>query len=380
MIKRIVVSNYKSLGENLVIDCNRLTAFVGANGSGKSNIVDIPRFISDSMRLGLEGAVTKRHGIKALRRWSSGKPYVVSIQIEIEDSGTKAQYEFKITSHKKYEYIVKYERARVIDQNGEVFEYVIRDQKLFTRLQGLNPQIGPMSLMLPLIAADERFKKLGSALSNMAVYTVFPDTLREPQLYDANKPMEQHGRNWTSILKDQPNESWKHNLLAALSQLTGEIDDIEIRQLSGYLIARFRHGTTESEVPKPRWFDASQESDGTLRTAGIISALLQRPTVDVIGIEEPELTVHPGAIPLLLDYIREATTASQILLTTHSPELLDGLDPDDVRVVEKINGKTLVSTMRDDQRNVVRSGLMSLGTLHRTEGISSSQLAIDYEG
>jgi len=52
--------------------------------------------------------------------------------------------------------------------------------------------------------------------------------------------MAQHGNNWISVLKDQDPKTWKPELISALNSLTNKIDEIKIKQLSGYLLARFR--------------------------------------------------------------------------------------------------------------------------------------------
>lgn len=380
MIKRLTVSHYKSLGTNTVIDLGKLTTFVGQNGSGKSNIVDVFRFISDAMRIGLEGAITKRHGIKAVRKWSSGKPNNISIKLEIEEKDFTAVYSFDIASHSKHEYIVKHEFAQINYYNGEYYRYNVSDQKWISGPENLRPNITPLNLALPLISGDERFKPLENILRNICIYNIYPDTLRTPQKYDPIKPMEEHGFNWVSILKDQDESTWKDDLIRGLNKLTGEIDDIEIKQISGYLITRFRHGES-GESKKAKWFESTQESDGTLRVAGIISALIQKPLLPLVGIEEPELTIHPGAISLIYDYIMQACESSQIIITTHSPELLDNIqDTDCIRVVNKYDTTTYVSKMKDDQIDTVKSGLLSLGELHKIEGIlGSKQLKMTFE-
>lgn len=128
----------------------------------------------------------------------------------------------------------------------------------------------------------------------------------------------------------------------------------------------FRHGKGGN---RERWFDASQESDGTLRCAGILTALLQSPPLTLVGAEEPELTVHPGAIPVLYDFFRQAAQHSQVLLTTHSPELLDLLEVDEVRVVERKEGITHVAPLAEEQREAVKSSLLTAGELMRAEGL-----------
>ena len=138
-----------------------------------------------------------------------------------------------------------------------------------------------------------------------------------------------------------------------------------------FLVPVFRHG----EVGQPkgkvreRWLSAAQESDGTLRMAGIITALLQEPPLTLIGIEEPELTVHPGALPLLYDFLVQASERSQVLITTHSPDLLSLLKPKEVRVVERHEGITTVTRMHESQRTAVHKRLFTPGDLMRMEGL-----------
>lgn len=370
MIKHLRVSNFRSLGQDVDIELGPLTALVGQNGSGKSNVVDVLRFLSDAMRLGLEGAVTKRHGIAAVRRWSSGRPFNLSIDLEIEqDDGLRAEYGFTLKGETTAEYGVKSEMANIrrgsfLEDSFIHNEYRIEEGEWIKWPRDLRPRVDTLNLALPLLGGDERFRVLADELRSIAIYSIFPDVLREPQKYDPAKPMNEHGGNWVSILKDPV--SWKSDLLAALGKLTGDIEDLEIRSTGGYLIAMFKHS---GNGKKKKWFDAAQESDGTLRVAGILTALLQDPSLPLIGIEEPELTVHPGALPLLCDFIRQASRSSQVILTTHSPELLDLLTAEELRVVERSDGVTSVAPLDEDQRHLVRDHLMTLGEVLRTEGL-----------
>jgi predicted ATPase len=230
---------------------------------------------------------------------------------------------------------------------------------------------------LPLVGADERFAPIANALRQIAVYSVFPDTLREPQKPDPTRPMTEHGGNWGSILKSLAKQEAAGQLRAALGKVTGDVDDFRVKQVGGYLVTEFHHvqqAPAEEERRAPsKWFDAAQESDGTLRVAGIVTALLQEPPLVLIGIEEPELTIHPGALPIVHDFIKEASARSQVLITTHSPDLLAMLDAGDVRVVTREEGVSRVSTMDPAQREAVESRLLTLGDIIRMEGIRPAE-------
>ncbi len=371
MISRLTVSNYRSLGPNVVVDLGRLTALVGPNGCGKSNVADALQFVAESMSLGLEAAVTKRHGIAALRRWGAGRPFDLTIRIELRDPG--ASYEFTLTSDRAEEYRVKHEAAEfLVSPLAQSLRFEVSDGRWTDGPAGLMPPVAPGSLALPLIAGDERFRPLADHLRAIQIYSIFPDTLREPQKPDLTRPMQRHGENWCAILKGLRDEPSASELRSVLGRLTGDIDDFRAKQVGGFLVAEFRHaqdGEDTRAKRREKWFDAAQESDGTLRVAGIVTALLQEPPLTLVGVEEPELTVHVGALPLLYDYLVEASARSQVLITTHSPELLDRFDVDDVRVVSRGDGVTTVTPMDPRQRAAVKERLLTLGELVKMEGL-----------
>jgi len=371
MIRRLVVSNFRSLGEDVVLRPGPLTVLVGPNGSGKSNVADVFRFIAESIRVGLEAAITKRQGISALRRWSTGHLFDLKILVEVAADGMAGSYEFVLGGDRAQEYRVKREAASVRSGHGRA-SYVVDDGAWRDGPPGLAPKVDAGGLALPLVAADERFRPLADTLRDMAIYSIFPDTLRDPQKPDPTRPMDEHGANWTSVLRGLRGETWEHELRAALGKVTGDIVDVRVRQVGGYLVAEFLHvhgGDRPTPRRRERWFAAAQESDGTLRIAGILTALLQEPPLALVGVEEPELTVHPGAIPLLYDYLREASQRSQVMVTTHSPDLLGLLDPDEVRVVERHAGVTSVAPLEASQRDAVRDRLLSLEEVLRLEGL-----------
>ena len=363
---RLHVSNYRSIGREQEIDFGSFSALVGPNGSGKSNVVDVVSFVRDAMRMGLAGAITDRGGIAAVRRWSSGRPNHVSIEIDVAEARWSGTYGFEITGDRKEEFRVKSEHAFVKRDSEESWFAVERGK--WTGPAGLDPKVSDATLALPIVAGDERFRELFDRLADPVIYSIFPDTLRRPQRYRPEKPLHRHGENWVSILRDQDAESWKPDIVAALTQLTGDIDDVKVSKAASYLVAQFRHNSNGRST----WFDAAQESDGTLRVAGILSALLQEPPLPLIGVEEPELTVHPGALSLLMDYLRQAGRRSQVVITTHSPELLDLIEPHEVHVVRKSTDGTVIETIADDQLQAVKDGLLSLGELMTTEGLQGA--------
>lgn len=376
MITRIEVSNYRSLGESVVANLGRLTALVGQNGSGKSNLADVLRFVSESLRLGLDAAITSRHGIGAVRRWSSGRPFNLRICLDVNEQSFNGRYEFELTGDSSEEYRVKREHASITpaDELGVRHEFTVEGGK-WRGPTDLNPKVASGTLALTVMGGDERFLPLAEALRDVQIYSIFPDTLRQPQKYDPTIPMRRHGENWATVLRDLSDDA-RDAIRAALGKLTGDITDVRVRPVAGFHSAEFRHQPQSMDGAKPRrvrWFEADQESDGTLRVAGILTALLQTPAPRLIGIEEPELTVHVGAIRLLHDFLYEASRRTQVLITTHSPELLDLIQPDSVRVVTRRAGATEIAPLHASQKEAVKQRLATLGEVARAEGLQAAE-------
>jgi len=108
-------------------------------------------------------------------------------------------------------------------------------------------------------------------------------------------------------------------------------------------------------------------SDGTLRLLGILLAIYQPSESALIGVEEPESTIHPAAMDALVQILKDGQHRAQILVTTHSPDVLDNkeISDDNIRVVENLRGKTIVSTVGRVPRDSIVQRLYSAGELMR---------------
>jgi len=378
MIRELTISNFRSLGPDIHIRPGALSIFIGPNGSGKSNVLDALSFVRDAVIQGLPAAITHRGGIDGVRRRSHGRPFDVHVELDIRLDVGQALYAFVITGDRLGEYRIKSETAKVNNQ-GEMYHFK-RNGTSWKGPEGIAPRMDEQSLALTALGGTEQFKPLADFLSGITVYSVFPDALRVPQRFDPVFPMRSHGENWVSILRElvQDNEA-KDDLIAGLKKLTGDIEDVRVTSAAGHLIAQFKQQVSAKKGKK--WFDAAQQSDGTLRVAGLITALLQQPSLPVIGIEEPELTVHPGALPMLYDYLQQASEVSQVIITTHSPVILDVVDCDKdvILVVNRVDGKTNVKRVTQAQMEPVRKSLLRLGELFTTGDLQLSLFADNTE-
>jgi len=154
-----------------------------------------------------------------------------------------------------------------------------------------------------------------------------------------------------------------------LSAVVPDVERFEVVRYGEYETIHFWLGSSGPD--KKRDFDAASMSDGTLRVLAVLTAAFQNvlryDPPSVVGIEEPESALHPAAMGALVAALDEATLRTQILLTTHSPDLLDAAEikPANVRVVEMIDGQTVIGSVDEASVSIVRDRLSKLGGLER---------------
>ena len=113
-------------------------------------------------------------------------------------------------------------------------------------------------------------------------------------------------------------------------------------------------------------------SDGTLRALAVLTALLQGDgtSPSLIGIEEPEIALHPAAAGILWDAIQDGKNLTQVLVTTHSPDLLDRKDiaTDVILATDSEAGTTQIGPIIESSREAIRDRLATPGELLRKKG------------
>jgi predicted ATPase len=124
-------------------------------------------------------------------------------------------------------------------------------------------------------------------------------------------------------------------------------------------------------------FESFNMSDGTLRALGLLTAVYQHPAPSLITIEEPEATIHPGALPAVLDLIRHASRFMQVVVTTHSPDLLDAtwIEGRHLRVVTWEEGATHVTPVAKGTEEAIAEPIARAGELLRSNALRESPRA-----
>ncbi|MCY4654358.1 MAG: AAA family ATPase, partial [Dehalococcoidia bacterium] len=218
-------------------------------------------------------------------------------------------------------------------------------------------------------------RKLHRNLAGMRFYHIFPNTIREPQRLSNTLTLEEDAANLASVIRglDRVGAPVMARFRKELGLLMPRVSDIRVEPVGGYLVVKLKRDTIAGDP----WIDLSMESDGAIRLLGLVVALYQQPYLPVIGIEEPELTAHPDAQAVLADMINEAARRSQVIVTTHSPDLIDFLTnyrtTESLRIVELAGEVTTVRRIADKRAKAVKKRLFSPGELYRTGELTVSR-------
>ena len=371
-ITRVVLKNYKSIAA-CDVRLQPLTFLVGANGAGKSNFLDALRFVADALNTSLEHALRDRGGVNDVRRRSGGHPNHFSIRLDFVLPGSAVgYYAFRINAHPRGEYKVHNEVCVV--QSEDVFT----PEMTYFRVNGgavtntsvdVAPAAASNRLYLVNASGLPEFRPVYEAFSHMGFYSFNPDKIRDLQVPEAGDMLLRDGSNLTSVLA-RFSPTVKQRVEKYLAKIVSGVHGVRVKELGHTETLEFRQGMAGAKYP---WrFLANNMSDGTLRALGILVALFQgnhdtQQRMLLVGIEEPELTLHPAAIGVLLDGFRDAADEKQIVITSHSPDLLDdkGLNTESILTVEAREGNTVVAQMGKASKSVLRNKLFTTGELLR---------------
>ncbi len=389
-LTRIWARNFKSI-RSLDLELGPLTVLVGPNASGKSNVLDVLRFIKHALRRDLDSAIASRQGIAAVRRSNPyGGTRDVEIGFEVERGDFRLRYGFVLGSRAGV-YRVKKEFGNFTftDNRHTTDEFEVKEGRVVKPKGHEIDRFETSELALPILTrtlfrfmveqVDIRrelnrtyndLNRLLSFFSRMQFYRLFPDAMRQPSRPAESRLLAEDGSNLASVLRAMVKRKSRYldEIKSSLGQVVPGLKDLVVQQSGGFLVVKLRHGVGDGNS-RESIFDLTQESDGTVRLLGLLTAFYQDVPNSLIGVEEPELTIHPGALPVLADVMVEASTRTQVVATTHSPDLIDRLPIESLRAVEMRDGCTEVGLVSETQSRAVETGLFTSGELHSMEGL-----------
>ena len=379
-LSKLQVQHYKSLDDVSVDFAPDVTLVVGPNGVGKSNFVDVLRFLRDAVVEDLEHAVTKREGIQRLLQTYKTKPYQIGIEIHFGWRPSDPPV-IRIANYKLRFKAIRGGNYAVESESGTYFELFAPKEFpkwQFDRSSIPDVSIDSLALVLASKTSPDSPPSNGFVAQHIAEWnfcTIYPNTLRKPAVADRDLQLKESGENWASVIKalkrsPKGREALDRIYDAMRTVLPGFIE-VSIQTVGSYLVPLFKfrmqgEGEGEGELVS---FDPVQLSDGTLRFFGILLAAYQLPAPKLLVIEEPEQTIYPAALAVLADVFKEVGRTTQVLVTTHSPHLIQFFAPEQIRVAVMHKGMTQIRPIHPHQVEAVKEGLLSLEEFMTSEGL-----------
>ena len=371
-LTRVLLRNYKSVSACDVSPA-QLSFLVGPNGSGKSNFLDALRFVTDSLRFSIDHALRDRGGINEVRRRSGGHPTHFGIRVEFDLPESRGHYAFAVGARKQGGYEIQDEECYVVSgEGGGSHFYRVKRGRVARSTLSSPPAAAADRLYLVSVSGTDAFRPVYDALSNMGFYNLNPEAIRDLQPPDPGDLLARDGSNVASVLADLQSRSpdFKRRIEEYLGKVVPGISGVDRRLIGPRETLEFRQEVSGARHP---WrFFASNMSDGTLRALGVLVALFQGARNDgasrrVVGIEEPEIALHPAAAGVLIDALRDAAEHAQILVTSHSSDLLDTEEilDDSILAVVAEHGESRIGPLEDVGRQALRDHLFTAGELLR---------------
>jgi predicted ATPase len=327
---------------------------IGANATGKSNLLDVFRFLRDIVRIGggFEKAVLDRGGILWLRSlFASGySDIVIDVQLG-NDENEEWRYRLTIGQDDQNRPILKQEKVwkaglLLLERPDE---QDAADKELLYQTH------------LEQSKSNRNFREIADFFNTIRYYHIVPQIVREPER-SAGRKFDPYGGDFIEQIASLPVKTQQLRLQRIENVLHGAVP--QLRELH---IGKDFHGVPHLEgmygpnrLVEP-WQTETSFSDGTLRLIGLLWALLDEG--GPLLLEEPELSLHPGIIryiPGLMASIQKEY-GRQIIVSTHSYDLLrnEGIAPDEVLVLRPSDDGTRVETGMEISvvRQLVDAGL-----------------------
>jgi len=350
---------------------------VGPNASGKSNFLDVFRYLHDIVSVGggFREATGSRGGVSKLRSLAArGQQSQIKLLVQIGNDDDPAAWEYEIgfTQDNLRRPVLKYERVARAGENL----FVRPDEQDESDPERLT------QTFLEQVNVNRDFREVAEFLASVRYLHVVPQLIREPDRSVGRQNDPYGGDFLEQIARSQKptREARLRRILDALRVAVPQLEDLQLwrDEVRGtpHLRGKYKHWR-----PQGAWQTEEDFSDGTLRLIGLLWAVLEGS--GPLLLEEPELSLHPEVVRYLPQLLARVQRQSgrQVAISTHSKDLLEdeGIGLDEVLLLEPGSEGTVVRRADSLQEvKVLLEGGLSLAdaVIPRTRPERAEQLAL----
>lgn len=360
LITKLTLKNWRNF-KKLEINLNNRTYIIGANATGKSNLLDVFRFLRDICKPaggGLQKAIEDRGGIKKLRCLQARKDIEVCIEVEISED---------VDSDPEWVYSLGFKPEGTGAQRILVTREVVHHNgvRVLNRPQrsDVNDKVRLTQTYLEQINANQNFRPISDFFKETTYLHLVPQLLKHAEISARIMEDDPFGQGLLQrIAKTQQRarDAKLRRIQGALEKAVPQFSELKFEQdkVTGlpHLMASYKHWRNHGA-----WQREDQFSDGTLRLIGLLWMLQESNAL--LLLEEPELSLNDAIvshIPLMIDRVLRKQKASnrQVILTTHSEALLNNpLDAESIILLESKPDGTEARTADAQEANLMHAGL-----------------------
>lgn len=359
IISRLKLKNWRNF-KQVDVPLGSRTYVIGANASGKSNLLDVFRFLRDVSKPaggGLQKAVADRDGITKLRCLQARKDTEVRIEVELGEEGAECpiwQYVLGFRGHGSQGVLITEERVL---HNGEAVIPARPDK------EDEKDELRLSQTALEQINANRGFRELADFFQGTTYLHLIPQLLKFGEISGKipdNDPFGQGLLQRIAKTKERTREARLNRIQQSLAQAVPQFSELKFEQdrITGlpHLTASYQHWR-----PYGAWQREDQFSDGTLRLIGLLWMLQE--SNSLLLLEEPELSLNDAIvrnIPLMIDRVlrKQKALGRQVIITTHSHELLSNpLDSQAIVLLEPGEDGTTARLANDKEAQMLDAGL-----------------------
>lgn len=360
------------------VDLQDRVFLVGPNASGKSNFLDVFRFLRDIVSIGggLQRAVRDRRGVSGLRCLAARQYSDIVVDVHLGGNGqSKAwQYRLRFNQDNKQRPCIKEER---VVKDGQVVLSRPDDK------DSHDPERCTQTY-LEQVYANQEFREVADFLNRIRYLHIVPQLVREPDR-SVGKQNDPYGGDFLEQIARTPEKTRRARLrriLQALRAAVPQLRELELHRDPARGTPHLR-GKYEHWRPEGAWQTEEQFSDGTLRLMGLLWAALDG--AGPLLLEEPELSLHAEFVRFIPQVFAriQRRVRRQVLLSTHSTDLLrdDGIGLDEVLLLLPSQEGTEVKPAGDfaEIRALLESGSsMADAVIPRTRPQNLGQLLLPF--
>ena len=375
-LTELKATRYRSIREETV-SFGALTLLIGANASGKSNILNALRLLAEAIRAkDFDAPVNGRGGIVHLA-WKGEDAHQVGLEAHFEADGRKYSWSTNLVKREhgndffvresvweKAEGEAAQERLHTADGQGWWWS-ADAQQKIYL-------EQGPTECALAAASTNKSFpaRELAEFTRRWGFFDPSPPSLRWSSPSKEASNLDSEGKNLAARLLTLRNSSPAlfERIIRAIQSVLGIPQRVSFNETEDRVFLRLDEAGLLYPVAQ------IGASSGTLRMLAMMTALFGESEASLVGIEEPENHIHPSAIVAFAEQLRAASTKLQVVVTTHSPLLLNCFEePEIVRVVRRTPDGTKV--LKEENPEAIRLALeesgFGLGEFYETKGFGA---------